>query len=80
MNGFHAYRSGPFDVVWHVIKKYRFLGSGAAAIADTINSSGAGVNAQAKLTTTIAGIDASSSSTIEIKKGGTAVDKSLAAF
>ena len=48
--------------------------TGAATIADTINSSGAGVVAEAKLETTIAGIKPGSSSTIEIKKGGDAID------
>ncbi|CAD2225380.1 B-type flagellin [Pseudoalteromonas sp. 3J6] len=47
---------------------------GAATIADTINSSGSGVNAEAKLETTIGAIKAGSSSVIEIKKGATAVD------
>jgi flagellin len=49
-------------------------GQGAADIADTINANGNGVVAEAKLSTTIAGIDQSSSSTIELKKGGAVVD------
>jgi flagellin len=49
-------------------------GSGAATIADTINGLGNGVNAEAKLDTTIAGIDAASTAVINIDKGGNTVD------
>ncbi|MGV2870835.1 flagellin N-terminal helical domain-containing protein [Colwellia sp. E150_009] len=47
---------------------------GAATIADSINAVAAGVTAVASLETTISGIKAASSSTIEISKGGAAVD------
>ncbi len=49
-------------------------GTGAATIADSINAVAAGVTAVASLETTISGIKAASSSTIEISKGGAAVD------
>ncbi|MFY8300281.1 flagellin [Pseudoalteromonas sp. SS15] len=49
-------------------------GDGAATIADSINAVGNGVVAEAKLDTTIAGVTAASTSTIEVKKGGAAVD------
>ena len=49
-------------------------GDGAATIADSINAVAAGVTAVASLETTISGIKAASSSTIEISKGGAAVD------
>lgn len=49
-------------------------GAGAASIADTINATGNGVVAEAKLDTTIAGITAASTSTLAVSKGGTAVD------
>ncbi|TMM43083.1 flagellin N-terminal helical domain-containing protein, partial [Colwellia ponticola] len=48
-------------------------GDGAATIADTVNAEATGVVAEASLNTTIAGIDSSSSSTLEISKGGVAV-------
>ncbi|TMM44964.1 flagellin [Colwellia ponticola] len=48
-------------------------GDGAATIADSINAEATGVVAEASLNTTIAGIDSSSSSTLEISKGGVAV-------
>jgi len=48
--------------------------TGAATIADTINGLGNGVVAEAKLETTISGIDASSTSTINIEKGTGTVD------
>jgi flagellin len=49
-------------------------GDGAATIADKINAVGNGVVAEAKLETTIGAITAASTSTIEVKKGGSAVD------
>ena len=49
-------------------------GTGAATIADTINGLGNGVNAEAKLDTAIAGIDAASTAVINIDKGGNTVD------
>ena len=49
-------------------------GDGAATIADSINAVASGVTAVASLETTISGIKAASSSTIEISKGGAAVD------
>ena len=51
-------------------------GSGAAVIADTINKSGSGVVAEAKIETTFAGITSDSKGVIEIKKNG-AVEKSF---
>ena len=51
-------------------------GSGAAVIADTINKTGAGVVAEAKIDTTFAGITSDSKGVIEIKKGG-ALEKSF---
>ncbi|MBE0360265.1 flagellin [Pseudoalteromonas aliena] len=51
-------------------------GSGAAQIADTINSSGAGVEAEAKIDTIIAGIKPESTGVIELKKNGT-IEKSF---
>ncbi|MFT6899906.1 MAG: flagellin [Colwellia sp.] len=49
-------------------------GSGAATIADTINGLGNGVNAEAKLETTITGISAASTAVINIDKGTAAKD------
>jgi flagellin len=49
-------------------------GDGAAEIADNINKAGSGVVAEASLSTTISGIDAGSSSTINVSKAGAAVD------
>jgi flagellin len=49
-------------------------GSGAAVIADTINALGNGVEAEAKLSTTIAGINPASTATLEISKAGGVVD------
>jgi len=48
--------------------------TGAATIADTINGLGNGVVAEAKLETTISGITAASTSTINIEKGTGTVD------
>ncbi|MCP4988120.1 MAG: flagellin [Colwellia sp.] len=48
--------------------------TGAATIADTINGLGNGVVAEAKLETTISGINAASTSTINIEKGAGTVD------
>jgi flagellin len=48
--------------------------SGAATIADQINALGNGVNAEALLETTISGITAASTSTINIDKGAGTVD------
>jgi len=47
---------------------------GAATIADSINDVGSGVTAEAILETTITGIDAGSTSTLVIAKGGAPVD------
>jgi flagellin len=49
-------------------------GSGAATIADTINGLGNGVNAEAKLETTISGISAASTAVINIDKGSATKD------
>jgi flagellin len=49
-------------------------GSGAATIADTINGLGNGVNAEAKLDTTISGINAASTAVINIDKGSDTKD------
>ena len=49
-------------------------GSGAATIADTINGLGNGVNAEAKLETTISGISAASTAVINIDKGSNTKD------
>jgi flagellin len=49
-------------------------GEGAAKIADEINAAGSGVTAEASLNTTISGITSASISTINISKGGAAVD------
>jgi flagellin len=49
-------------------------GSGAATIADTINGLGNGVNAEAKLETTITGISAASTAVINIDKGAATND------
>jgi flagellin len=49
-------------------------GSGAATIADTINGLGNGVNAEAKLDTTISGISAASTAVINIDKGSATTD------
>ncbi|WP_413400635.1 flagellin [Pseudoalteromonas sp. KJ71-7] len=51
-------------------------GSGAAVIADTINKSGAGVVAEAKIVTTFSNITSDSKGVIEIKKNGV-VEKSF---
>jgi flagellin len=56
-------------------KDVTFLdGEGAADIADAINKEGSGVVAEAILSTTIKGINAGSSSTLNISKGGQTVD------
>jgi flagellin len=49
-------------------------GTGAATIADTINGLGNGVNAEAKLDTTITGINAASTAVINIDKGSATTD------
>jgi flagellin len=49
-------------------------GAGAAKIADAINAKGNGVVAEASLEVEIAGIAAASTSKLEVKKDGTAVD------
>ena len=48
--------------------------TGAATIADTINALGNGVTAEAYLSTTISGITAASTSTINLEKGTGTVD------
>jgi flagellin len=54
---------------------------GAATIADSVNAVGSGVTAEAVLNTTITGIDAGSTSTLVISKGGNLVDNyNLGAF
>jgi flagellin len=50
------------------------VGTGAATIADTINGLGNGVNAEAKLDTTISGINAASTAVINIDKGTATTD------
>jgi flagellin len=50
------------------------VGTGAATIADTINGLGNGVNAEAKLDTTISGISAASTAVINIDKGTATTD------
>ncbi|PKG81117.1 flagellin [Colwellia sp. 75C3] len=49
--------------------------AGAAAIADQINDLGNGVVAEAKLSTTITGVTSSSTSVLEMEKGGAIVDQ-----
>ncbi|MBA6233391.1 MULTISPECIES: flagellin [unclassified Colwellia] len=49
-------------------------GTGAATIADTINGLGNGVNAEAKLETSISGINAASTAVINIDKGAATND------